>query len=370
MDRKNKFPKTLNDAYTLLKGWKKGVQKNPNRIGVSFNIDGDEEGDTLVNHGKQKYDGPSCERCGHKSHPTSKCRAKKHMDGTLLHVEEDMGEVEADELDQVSTVDVHVSCPADVHELMFLNSDGIRGPKSCSSRGPIPDTWILIDSQSTIDIFCNGKLLTRIHKVETTMHIRCNAGVKSTNLRGYLSGYGWVWYFPEGIANILSLSRVKDKFRVTFDSAADNCFHVHKPGSILKFKEASRRLYYFDTADRHEDTVLVTTVADNMSKFSAYDVSKAKIARTLQKRIGRPSVKDYIRYVDSNMIPNCPITSQDIRNAETIWGPDLGCLKGKTVWRQPKPVQAQSHTIPASVMQQYKNVTLSADVMKVNGIPF
>jgi hypothetical protein len=38
------------------------------------------------------------------------------------------------------------------------------------------------------------------------MNIRCNAGMKSTNMMGYLSGYGWVWYFPDGIANILSLS--------------------------------------------------------------------------------------------------------------------------------------------------------------------
>ena len=67
------------------------------------------------------------------------------------------------------------------------------------------------------------------------MHIKCNAGSKSTNLRGNLSGYGEVWYFAEGTANILLLSRVKEKFRVTFDSAAENTFHVHKPGKILKF---------------------------------------------------------------------------------------------------------------------------------------
>ena len=99
----------------------------------------------------------------------------------------------------------------------------------------MPDTWILINSQSTIDVFSNGKLLVKIKTIGTTMNIRCNAGMKSTNMMGYLSGYGWVWYFPDGIANILSLSRVKDKYRVTFDSATDNCFHVHKPGRILKF---------------------------------------------------------------------------------------------------------------------------------------
>ena len=40
---------------------------------------------------------------------------------------------------------------------------------------------------------------------------------------------------------------------------------------------------------------------------------------------------DYIHYVSMNMIPNCPVTIQDIKNAEFIRGPDLGCVKGKTV---------------------------------------
>jgi hypothetical protein len=37
-----------------------------------------------------------------------------------------------------------------------------------------------------------------------------------------------VWYHPNGIANILSLARVKEKHRVTFDSADKNQFVVHK----------------------------------------------------------------------------------------------------------------------------------------------
>ena len=132
-------------------------------------------------------------------------------------------------------------------------------------------------------------LSSRIHATNTIMNIKCNAGVKRTNLRGDLSGYGWVWFFPDGIANILSMSRVKEKCRVTYDSATDNSFHVHKEGKILKFKEATRWLYYFDTADRDEEsTMLVTTVENKQNKFSAYNFSRAKLARSIQKRIGRP----------------------------------------------------------------------------------
>ena len=214
----------------------------------------------------------------------------------------------------------------DGEDLVFFQSEECSTTKqSNTSSNGIPSSWILLDNQSTIDVFCNGKLLTRIYKSTSTLTIRCNAGVKTTNLRGYLSGYGWVWYFPEGIANILSLSRVKDKFRITYDSALDNTFHVHKDnGVILNFKEATRRLFYFDTADRDDEgTVLVNTVEDNASQFSAYDYAQAKKARALQRRIGRPSTRDYIDYVSKNLIPNCPVTVQDIKNAEFIFGPDI-----------------------------------------------
>ena len=73
---------------------------------------------------------------------------------------------------------------------------------------------------------------------------------------------------------------MKDRYRVTFDSATDNCFRVHKDnGKILKFREATRRLYYFDTADREvEESMFITTVENNKSRLSAHDFSQAKVA--------------------------------------------------------------------------------------------
>ena len=102
------------------------------------------------------------------------------------------------------------------------------------------------------------------------------------------------------------MSRVKEKFRVTYDSVTDNSFHVHKEGKILKFKEATRRLYYFDTADRDkESTMLVTTVKNKQNKCSAYDFLRAKLARSIQKRIRQPKTQDYLWYVKKNLI-RCP----------------------------------------------------------------
>ena len=76
-------------------------------------------------------------------------------------------------------------------------------------------------------MFSNAKLLTNIHEVPISLKILSTGGVSITNKIGMFKGYGWVWYHKKGIANILSLSRVKSKFRVTFDSSSDNSFHVH-----------------------------------------------------------------------------------------------------------------------------------------------
>ena len=71
-----------------------------------------------------------------------------------------------------------------------------------------------------------------------------------------------------------------------------------------------------------------------------------------------------------NLIPNCPATIQDIKNVEFIWGGVIGSLKGKTVLCQSPAIRVTGADIPLPVMQEYKNVTLSVDVMKVTGIPF
>ena len=65
----------------------------------------------------------------------------------------------------------------------------------------IPDNWILLDSQSTVDIFCNPRLVENIHRVKDGMKIQCNAGTQVTTLVGDLPGYGPVWFDSRAIAN-------------------------------------------------------------------------------------------------------------------------------------------------------------------------
>ena len=97
---------------------------------------------------------------------------------------------------------------------------------------------------------------------------------------------------------------------------------------------------------------------------------QAKEARRTQAMIRNPSKKDFKGMVSRNMIKNCPVTTTDITNARTIFGPDLPSIRGTTVRRTPAPVVADYVAVPRALVEQNKVVTLAADVFFVDGTAF
>ena len=43
-------------------------------------------------------------------------------------------------------------------------------------------------------------------------------------MQAEVAGYGKVWYHPKAIANVCSLARVADKYRVQYDSNIEDAF--------------------------------------------------------------------------------------------------------------------------------------------------
>ena len=71
--------------------------------------------------------------------------------------------------------------------------------------------------------------------------IRCNGVVQKTNWMGYFRGFPEpVWLDKGGIANIISLKRVKKYFKILYDSDDGNGFVViHRVnGSVRHFHES------------------------------------------------------------------------------------------------------------------------------------
>jgi hypothetical protein len=127
---------------------------------------------------------------------------------------------------------------------------------------------LLLDSCSTVNLIANKTLLHGIHTVPTTMHIQCNAGITSTNLKGWLGDFPEpVWYNPDGVANIMSLFMVKKHYRVRYDSQKQDALLVTKPsGRTMVFKPTTKGLYAL--ADKATGWVHVNTVAERQSEYT------------------------------------------------------------------------------------------------------
>jgi hypothetical protein len=130
----------------------------------------------------------------------------------------------------------------------FQMKDGIKGRL-------ITKEWILLDSQSTTDSFSNHDLLMDIHELRGSLTIHTQAGKAVTKLRGTVPEYGEVWYFPDSIANIVSLAHVANTRLVKFDSTNGNQFEVTKDDGLTRiFKQSQYGLYYYNTKPSKSST--------------------------------------------------------------------------------------------------------------------
>ena len=114
---------------------------------------------------------------------------------------------------------------------------------------------------------------------------------------GELPGFGTVWYYGGGIANVISLGLITNKLRVTMDSDIDNTICVNKPNaSIRRFHRGKNNLYYYDTrkASSGEALLTNTTVEGQKRLFSGIDKKRAERAYKLQEIMGYPSDKYFI----------------------------------------------------------------------------
>ena len=69
-----------------------------------------------------------------------------------------------------------------------------------------------------MDVFLNKNLLRNVRKANLNLAIFLTGGKTTTNLVGDLPGYGTMWFHPGVMANIISLSKVADKYWVCYDS--------------------------------------------------------------------------------------------------------------------------------------------------------
>ena len=69
--------------------------------------------------------------------------------------------------------------------ILLINSRHSGEAFNINTEGD-PYTWILLNSQSTTNVFCNRKLLSEVEHTEGAMVIHCNVSVVYTYLTGMI----------------------------------------------------------------------------------------------------------------------------------------------------------------------------------------
>jgi hypothetical protein len=246
-----------------------------------------------------------------------------------------------------------------------------------------PRTTIPLDSGSSIHIFKDAFLLTDIHSDD-----KWSIGVRTTDSKLRVNNIGRLcndlnilplpskgyYYYPKGVANILSLAMIAETKRVVMDTAIDNAFYVfNEDGTYIRFSRTPNGMYCIDINTDEDEHVMMAhqTVKGESAHFSAIDCRRAAKIRELQEVLACPSDIDLADAVEHNVIGNNPFTRRDICIAKKIFGPDVTAMKGKTVKRKSKiPREDDISDVPSNIIKEYSNVHLSIDVMHVNGIKF
>ena len=227
---------------------------------------------------------------------------------------------------------------------------------------------ILLDNQSTVNMFCNKRLVSQVWTMKNRMTISGNGGTLTTNKKALVNNYGKVWFNECAIINVLLLNLVHKKYKVTYNNM-ESIFTVHKPdGKKVHFNLHLDGLHYHDTGS-HQLT-LVNTVAKNELRYSKCQVEGACLACKFQSIVGFPSTCNLKAIITSNQIANCPVTVHDIEWAENIYRPSVPSLKGKTTHTMPSPVVSDYVAVPPEILSANCDVMLTGDIFFVNQAPF
>jgi hypothetical protein len=254
----NKHPKTRQATLHLLdKHSKTALTKPTSSEGASFAQGG---GGSAKGKKKEAFDKAcwkdrTCYACNKKGHPANHCPStneKADRDDDAASPANSISELKKDfkkmskafamvnaRLEQLKESESDLSGSEGKEASHFQHNESFQFTQLESKFGPnISNAFKqahgdkitldlknikLLDSQSTMDLFCNKNLVQKIYKTIGTMRLKSDGGSMVVGRRATISGHRkQVWFSTDAIANIIALTDLIQQHRVTYKKNKKN----------------------------------------------------------------------------------------------------------------------------------------------------
>ena len=115
---------------------------------------------------------------------------------------------------------------------------------------------------------------------------------------------------------------------------------------------------------------ILQTVWMNYEEYTKKEVEADILEHKVQARVGHPSCAEFKNMLRDKLLENFPVILEHSTNKNNMFGPNVAGLRGKYVRTNLTHVESKYIPIPRYLYLLHKFVTLTEDVMFVNGLPF
>lgn len=350
------YPDTVQAAYTIAANYKVNVKSNgasttaaTHTVFTATKAEGKKKkGSKGVNQDPKNIKKTfQCHLCGEQGHGVKECPLKASVQEYVAELKSTSGGKPE-----------HKAYVAGDGIMLMTANEYILSAIHGLSR------WdVLLDTQASEHLFAEPELLRNIRQIDDPFTMTgINGGSLTVEEVGDTQFFGPVPINRSAVANVLCYDKVADRYTIIWNQD-DRSFDVIIDSRLtMKFIKKGRVYVY--RARRHVG--LLTTVEENLSRYTKRQVKDAEAARDLMERLGHPTADTMIRMIKTGSITNCPVTEHDVQRALDIWGPALAVVKGRTT--KSKPDTVKSEYTPEPVQDKYQ--TLHMDVMFVRRQPY
>ena len=120
-----------------------------------------------------------------------------------------------------------------------------------------------------VHMFSNCALLANIKAIDEPIDVYSSGGATRCNTVGNLKNIRHVYLHENGLANILSYAKVKDRHKITYDDVRET-FTIRTPYKRIHLRSSKRGLYYHNCKPNGKklDVTFVKTVQENKEGFT------------------------------------------------------------------------------------------------------